>query len=43
MRPEKKPRTSKEKKPKSEKEEGGGFFSKVEGMFGGLFSEEDDE
>lgn len=39
-----KPKMSKEeKKTKPEKEEGGGFFSKVEGMFGGLFAEEDDE
>lgn len=42
-RPEKKPKPPKEKKPKPEKEEGNGFFSKVEGMLGGLFSEEDDE
>jgi cell division protein FtsA len=42
-RSEKKPRPPKEKKSKPEKEEGTGFFSKVEGMFGGLFSEEDDE
>lgn len=43
-RPEKKSKPVREKKPKPEKkEESGGFFSKVEGMFGGLFSEEDDE
>lgn len=42
-KPEKKAKPAKPKKPKPEKEEGSGFFSKVEGMFGGLFSEEDDE
>lgn len=40
---ERKPKAAKEKKARPEKEEGGGFFSKVEGMFGGLFSEDDDE
>ena len=44
MKPMKKNKPHKEgKKPKQDKEEGGGFFSKVEGMFGGLFAEEDDE
>ncbi len=43
QRPEKKPKPQKIKKQKPEKEEGGGFFSKVEGMFGGLFTEEDDD
>ncbi|MDR0422844.1 MAG: cell division protein FtsA [Proteiniphilum sp.] len=32
----------KEKKPRSERQEGG-FFSKMENAFGGLFSEEDDD
>ena len=41
-RPEKKPKSPKEKKPKPEKQEGG-FFSKMEDVFGGIFSEDDDE
>ncbi len=32
----------KEKKQKPEKQEGG-FFTKIEDVFGGIFSEEDDE
>lgn len=41
-RPEKKPKPPKVKKSKPEKQEGG-FFSKMEDVFGGIFSEEDDE
>jgi len=43
QRTEKKPRSQKMKKTKPEKEEGGGFFSKVEGMLGSLFTEEEDD
>ncbi|WP_298649319.1 cell division protein FtsA [uncultured Proteiniphilum sp.] len=40
---EKKPKSvKKEKKPRPEKQEGG-FFSKMEDVFGGIFSEDDDE
>lgn len=42
-RPEKKPKPEKPKKTKPEKQEGTGFFSKMEDVFGGFFTEEDDE